>query len=319
MTQEELLDADNAQVIAEQQAEGILAFTEQLVVQAANDLKVLEPAYEATVPITLAKKEALDIAIWTTQTAAEAHDSAWVPPFFDASTITEIPADTFYGVLSTEIDAQLIALAEYDTAKANEDYAKKELDDRQAEFDSAFAQKEIAKQLIANLNTIEESIDAEQAVQDAAQLEADKLAAELAELARLDELRRKEKFSLNKTKEQFYFKFDVESSERFVMEKFLEEDEDFFDLYNSNMWTSVKDLERYGEFIVTNEAQRIDLISYNIYGTTQYWWMLLEYNDIVDQFSIKTGDIIAFFKLDDLEKKYHSLQKEQHKKGKKEE
>ena len=117
----------------------------------------------------------------------------------------------------------------------------------------------------------------------------------------------------NNTKGRFYFQFDVEMSERFVMEKFTEPEGDFFDVLNSYFLNTIKDIKRAGEFLVTDQEKRIDVISYMIYGSTQYWWLLLEYNDIIDQSTIKTGDAISFFDLSDLESKYHFLQKEQHK------
>ena len=44
-----------------------------------------------------------------------------------------------------------------------------------------------------------------------------------------------------------------------------------------------------------NEAdlQRPDLISYRIYGTVKYWWLVLSYNGISNPFTeLETGDII---------------------------
>jgi len=113
----------------------------------------------------------------------------------------------------------------------------------------------------------------------------------------------------------FYYNYDTENRERFQLEKYIEWDDDFYDVLNSNFLYSITELEEVGEFVVTKDAQRIDIISHRIYGNVKYWWMLLEYNGIIDQFSIKEGDILKFFSLADLEKKYFELTKKQNLKG----
>jgi len=110
---------------------------------------------------------------------------------------------------------------------------------------------------------------------------------------------------------EFYYNYDVENRERFLYERFTEWDGEFYDTLNSSFLNVLKTLEPRGEFIVTKDSQRIDIISQRIYGDTKYWWILLEFNGIVDQFSIKLGHIIKFFDLTDLEKKYFELTKKQ--------
>ncbi len=110
---------------------------------------------------------------------------------------------------------------------------------------------------------------------------------------------------------QFYYNYDLENRERFQYERFSKWDEDFYDVLDSNFLATLKELKTSGEFLVTKDEQRIDIISYRIYGTTKYWWILLEFNDIVDQFTIKVGDLIKFFDLTDLEKKYFELTKKE--------
>ncbi len=100
---------------------------------------------------------------------------------------------------------------------------------------------------------------------------------------------------------EFFYNYDVKNRERFQYERFSEWTEDFYDVFNSSFLNIINEIEPAGEFLVTKDAKRIDVISYEIYGNVKYWWMLLEFNGIVDQFSIKIGDTLKFFNLTDLE------------------
>jgi len=112
-------------------------------------------------------------------------------------------------------------------------------------------------------------------------------------------------------KMQFFYNYNIKNRDRFQYERFSEWEEGFYDVLNSSFLSTINELEIAGEFLVTKDEMRIDIISYRIYGSTKYWWILLEFNDIIDQFTIKTGDLLKFFSLTDLEKKYAELTKKQ--------
>ena len=57
-------------------------------------------------------------------------------------------------------------------------------------------------------------------------------------------------------------------------------------------------------YTITNEQVRPDLLSYDIYSDTQYWWPLLLYNDILDINELQTGKIIHYPSLSNLEYLY---------------
>lgn len=57
----------------------------------------------------------------------------------------------------------------------------------------------------------------------------------------------------------------------------------------------------YYPYVVGNEeAMRIDLICFNIYGNFAYMDELLTINNIINPWSIKSGDVIYFLDQDDL-------------------
>ena len=45
-------------------------------------------------------------------------------------------------------------------------------------------------------------------------------------------------------------------------------------------------------FIAYNAADRLDLISYRIYGDAQYWWVILAANGYEIEFDIAEGEIL---------------------------
>jgi hypothetical protein len=78
----------------------------------------------------------------------------------------------------------------------------------------------------------------------------------------------------------FYLNEDVRVSSRYDMIKFFEMNKDNLDPLTSFYAENIKRLPYVGEYTVIKEVKRPDLLSYNIYGSTQYWWILLLYNDL---------------------------------------
>lgn len=60
--------------------------------------------------------------------------------------------------------------------------------------------------------------------------------------------------------------------------------------------------------ITHNDIQRPDIISYRIYGTIKYWWILCKINNIGDLWNdIKVGDIIAVPSVSDINEFYDKV------------
>lgn len=104
----------------------------------------------------------------------------------------------------------------------------------------------------------------------------------------------------------FFINLDLESDERFNFSKFIEFT-DAFDPINSYFLEEVKKLPVGGNFAVSGEDGRPDLISSKIFGNTQYWWILMYYNDYTNIEDIVSGDILYYPKLDSLENFYFTL------------
>jgi len=107
----------------------------------------------------------------------------------------------------------------------------------------------------------------------------------------------------------YFFNNKSDSSTKFAIENFVEFKEGTFDPINSEIMDQIKTLKEVGVTIVTTEEMRPDLISFKIYGSTQYWFLLLLYNDIIDFTDLKLGDTIRYFNIVDLEGLFFDLKR----------
>ena len=88
---------------------------------------------------------------------------------------------------------------------------------------------------------------------------------------------------------------DIDTDKRFDEIKFLNIDNDCIDPLNSFMLLNIQLLQPYGTKRVTPETHgRPDFLSYQIYGDTQYWWVILLYNNILDPDSLTSGSVISY-------------------------
>ena len=102
----------------------------------------------------------------------------------------------------------------------------------------------------------------------------------------------------------FFMNNNIDTDTRYDTIKFINFNKDNIDPLNCFMLLNVSRLPEHGTYIVKNEQSRPDLLSYSIYNDTQYWWLLMLYNDITDIKNLKTGMTIRYFDLSQLEELY---------------
>lgn len=79
------------------------------------------------------------------------------------------------------------------------------------------------------------------------------------------------------------------------MARFLEFDSESFDPLTSYFLLRLPYLESGGTIEVQAQwERRPDLVSYHIYGTTQWWWIILMYNDLTTNEEVKAGDRLDY-------------------------
>lgn len=105
----------------------------------------------------------------------------------------------------------------------------------------------------------------------------------------------------------FYIDFESTATDRFDIEKFLSFEKNVHDPVTSFLLQNIHVLPVRGVKEITYQVNRPDLISWEIYGDTQFWWLVLEYNKILKFTDIKPGLIINYFSIDELEQIYYIL------------
>lgn len=99
----------------------------------------------------------------------------------------------------------------------------------------------------------------------------------------------------------------VGTKPRFDFRRFIEWSDDMYDILTSDFMEKLEKLPQAGTFQVRTDRERLDNISYKIYGSTQYWWILAAYNYLPNHKYLRTGVKIRYFAESDLEKLLFSL------------
>lgn len=102
----------------------------------------------------------------------------------------------------------------------------------------------------------------------------------------------------------FYIDNEIETTRKFDMIKFMEFNKDNSDPLNSFIISNIKNLPEQGTYTITSSEFRPDMLSFNIYNDTQYWWLLLLYNEINNINEIVVGKVIRYPSLNNLQNLY---------------
>jgi hypothetical protein len=105
---------------------------------------------------------------------------------------------------------------------------------------------------------------------------------------------------------QFFINVDLTTEKRFAMGKFFQFT-DSYDPLSSFFMNEVVKLPQSGYYNIQGEEGRPDYLSYKIYGDTQYWWILLLYNNKLEFDDFSIGDIVRFPSTESIEDLFFSL------------
>lgn len=109
----------------------------------------------------------------------------------------------------------------------------------------------------------------------------------------------------------YFLNLDFESDQRFDPARFLEYSNDGFDPLTSSMFNEVNGLKFQGYFIVQGEEHRPDTISFKLYGSTQYWWIIMLYNSLASVDKVVSGISLRYPTVAALEDFYFRLKSRQ--------
>lgn len=103
----------------------------------------------------------------------------------------------------------------------------------------------------------------------------------------------------------FHIDLDTQTSDKYDMAKFLDFGEDcVFNCLNSYFLYRIPKLPLAGYYVVRKEIGRPDMLSYNLYGDTQYWWILMWYNNMLKPQDLTSGITIKYPTLSNIEQLY---------------
>jgi hypothetical protein len=104
----------------------------------------------------------------------------------------------------------------------------------------------------------------------------------------------------------FFINVEKESKDRFDLGKFMEYT-DNYDPLTSNFLKDLSTVRSRNIYQVQGEEGRPDLISFNQYGDTQYWWVFALFNNKIawDKFAI--GEVLKMPSLDAIEDFYFGM------------
>lgn len=109
----------------------------------------------------------------------------------------------------------------------------------------------------------------------------------------------------------YFLNLDKTFKKRMDFGKFMNFDNNCFDILTSFFPYKLSNLKVQGEYLVQSDEKKPDLISHRIYGDTQYWWILMLYNSVFDPQDVVTGLVLKYPSINDIEKLYLSLKSEE--------
>lgn len=109
----------------------------------------------------------------------------------------------------------------------------------------------------------------------------------------------------------YYINNNMPGNNRYDMSRFMEFDVDSYSILDSYLCSQIKKLPYSGALAVTTQVYRPDLVSYDIYGHVQYWWLLMLYNDYTSPYDLESGALVKYPSLNNIENLYFTLSTKQ--------
>lgn len=105
----------------------------------------------------------------------------------------------------------------------------------------------------------------------------------------------------------FYIDLEVESDDRYDLARLTKFESNVYDVTQSYFHQQIPNMLLGGYYVINGEEFRPDLLSYRIYGDTQYWWILMIYNNLLSNEDFISGMTIKYPLKSSLEDIYFSL------------
>lgn len=113
----------------------------------------------------------------------------------------------------------------------------------------------------------------------------------------------------------YYINTERDTTNQYDMSKFMPFTGDFYDLLYSSFAEELRKLPHTGKVILGAADRSPALLSYKIYGDTQYWWVLMLYNDMVTLDDFFPGRVVLYPTPSKIHKIYFDLKSNEAKIG----
>lgn len=106
----------------------------------------------------------------------------------------------------------------------------------------------------------------------------------------------------------FYIDINKQTDKRYAPEKLMRFDKSgVYDILDSHFMTELVKLPMAGTYVVVDDEARPDVIAYRLLGSTEYWWVLMLYNNLIMPSQLVAGSTIKYPAMDKLETMYGRL------------
>lgn len=105
----------------------------------------------------------------------------------------------------------------------------------------------------------------------------------------------------------FYIDSEYDNLTRYDMSRFMDFSDDCHDIVTSYLINKIKTLPVFGYTVIQGEENNPALLSFKLYKDTQFWWVLMLYNDISEISDVVSGMTIKYPSIDSIENLYFSL------------
>ena len=105
----------------------------------------------------------------------------------------------------------------------------------------------------------------------------------------------------------FYFNFDRETGKRYQVSRFMRFERGVYDFSTSYFLQEFMKLSPEGAYTILSVPQRPDVYSRDIYGNTDYWFLLLYYNNVTFLNELELGTSLTYPSISDMENIFFSL------------
>jgi hypothetical protein len=116
----------------------------------------------------------------------------------------------------------------------------------------------------------------------------------------------------------FYIDIKKQTEKRYAPEKLMRFDKSgVYDILDSHFMTELTKLPMAGTYVVVEDEARPDVIAHRLLGSTEYWWVLMMYNNLIMPSQLKAGVTIKYPVMDRLETMYGRLSAQERQVGSK--